>query len=115
MLAGFFAGMWWTGARSTTRVNAGSMTAGQTSARAMCTMDVATGRVLFAHNADQSMGMASTTKVVTALTVLENCQDLDTKVRVADEAIGIDCGCGYADGRLCCLRLDDMTVFYSEE
>ena len=32
-----------------------------------------------------------------------------------DEAIGIDCGCGYADGRLCCLRLDDMTVFYSEE
>ena len=90
MLAGFFAGMWWTGARSTTRVNAGSMTAGQTSARAMCTMDVATGRVLFAHNADQSMGMASTTKVVTALTVLENCQDLDTKVRVADEAIGIE-------------------------
>ena len=32
-----------------------------------------------------------------------------------DEAIGIDCGSGYADGRLCCLRLDDMTVFYSEE
>ena len=90
MLAGFFAGMWWTGARSTARVNAGSMTAGQTSARAMCTMDVATGRVLFAHNADQPMGMASTTKVVTALTVLENCQDLDTKVRVADEAIGIE-------------------------
>ena len=90
MLAGFFAGMWWTGARSTTHVNAVSMTAGQTSARAMCTMDVATGRVLFAHNADQPMGMASTTKVVTALTVLENCQDLDTKVRVADEAIGIE-------------------------
>lgn len=32
-----------------------------------------------------------------------------------DEAIGIDCGSGYADGRLCCLRLDDMAVFYSEE
>lgn len=30
-----------------------------------------------------------------------------------DEAIGIDCGCGYADGRLACLRLDDMAVFYS--
>ena len=30
------------------------------------------------------------------------------------EAIGIDCGSGYAEGRLCCLRLDDMTVFYSE-
>ena len=36
-------------------------------------------------------------------------------IRSNDEAIGIDCGCGYADGRLCCLRLDDMTVFYSEE
>ena len=32
-----------------------------------------------------------------------------------EEAIGIDCGCAYPDGRLACLRLDDMTVFYSEE
>lgn len=31
-----------------------------------------------------------------------------------DEAIGIDCGSGYDDGRLACLRLDDMKVFYSE-
>ena len=39
--------------------------------------------------------------------------------------IGIDCGCGFphplsqgrhpAYGRLACLRLDDMKVFYSEE
>ena len=38
--------------------------------------------------------------------------------------IGIDCGCMYpeegdlwsgANGRLACLRLDDMMVFYSEE
>ena len=39
--------------------------------------------------------------------------------------IGIDCGCGFphplsqgrhpAYGRLACLRLDDMQVFYSEE
>lgn len=32
-----------------------------------------------------------------------------------EEAIGIDCGCGYEDGRLACLRLDDMKEFYSEE
>lgn len=31
-----------------------------------------------------------------------------------DEAIGIDCACGYFDGRLACLRLDDMKEFYSE-
>lgn len=33
----------------------------------------------------------------------------------SDEAIGIDCGCGFADGRLCALRLDDMKEFYSED
>ena len=29
------------------------------------------------------------------------------------EAIGIDCGCGFLDGRLACIRLEDMKVFYS--
>ena len=33
----------------------------------------------------------------------------------SDNAIGIDCGCGYSDGRRACLRLDDMKVFYSKE
>lgn len=32
-----------------------------------------------------------------------------------ENAIGIDCGCGYARGRLMCLRLDDMKEFYSED
>lgn len=31
----------------------------------------------------------------------------------SDEAIGIDCGCAYPEGRLGCLRLDDMAEFYS--
>lgn len=31
------------------------------------------------------------------------------------EAIGIDCGCGYFDGRLACIRLEDMKVFYSKD
>ncbi len=31
-----------------------------------------------------------------------------------ERAAGIDCGCGYHEGRLACLRLDDMKVFYSE-
>lgn len=89
LMAGFFAGVvWLAGTHVTAYVNATSI--GETSARAMCTMDVATGRVLFAHNADEPMGMASTTKIVTALTVLENYQDLDTKIRVADEAIGVE-------------------------
>ena len=32
----------------------------------------------------------------------------------SDDAIGIDCACGYFDGRLACLRLDDMQEFYSQ-
>ena len=32
----------------------------------------------------------------------------------SDESIGIDCGSGFGDGRLACLRLDDMKEFYSE-
>ena len=34
------------------------------------------------------------------------------------DKIGIDCGSGYPEGsqgRLACLRLDDMQEFYSEE
>ena len=33
----------------------------------------------------------------------------------SEKAIGIDCGGAYRDGRLGCLRLDDMREFYSEE
>lgn len=29
--------------------------------------------------------------------------------------LGIDCGSGYADGRLACIRLEDEKVFYSQE
>lgn len=32
----------------------------------------------------------------------------------SERAIGIDCGSGYKDGRLACLRLEDMKEFYSE-
>ena len=32
-----------------------------------------------------------------------------------NKMIGIDCGAAYKDGRLACLRLDDMKEFYSEQ
>ncbi len=31
-----------------------------------------------------------------------------------DNAIGIDCGCGFSGGRLLCLRLDDGAEFYAD-
>ena len=37
------------------------------------------------------------------------------EVFFGDNAIGIDCGCGFGDGRLACVRLDDMKIFYSNE
>lgn len=64
--------------------------AGGSSARGMCVMDADSGRVLFSSNADIKMGMASTTKVVTALTVLENAPDIDTKILIDDKAVGVE-------------------------
>lgn len=32
-----------------------------------------------------------------------------------ERLLGIDCGCGFAHGRLACIRLEDEKVFYSEE
>lgn len=53
----------------------------------------------------------------------QQCNPLE--VLFADQCIDIDCGSGYAEavkiskssfqGRLACIRLDDMRVFYSEE
>jgi D-alanyl-D-alanine carboxypeptidase (penicillin-binding protein 5/6) len=63
---------------------------GQTSARAMATVDMGTGRLLYSKNADAKLPMASTTKIVTAITVIEHAPDLDKKVRVDDRAIGIE-------------------------
>ena len=37
------------------------------------------------------------------------------EVWYGENAIGIDCGCGFPVGRLACLRLDDGMEFYSEE
>lgn len=40
-----------------------------------------------------------------------DCKPL--KIWYGEHLIGIDCGAAYSDGRLACLRLDDMTEFYS--
>ncbi len=47
------------------------------------------GAVLHAHNADERRPMASTTKIMTALVVLEHCA-LDTVVTIPREAVGVE-------------------------
>ncbi len=61
-----------------------------TSAKGMCVIDKDSKRVLYSHDQDRKLPMASTTKVVTAITVLQNCNDLDEFIQVDDSAVGIE-------------------------
>lgn len=41
-------------------------------------------------------------------------ENIPLEIWQSNNAIGIDCGCAYSAGRLACIRLDDMQVYYSE-
>ena len=67
------------------------VSAQQSSAKAMYLMEATSGREIFSQNALEKLPMASTTKIVTAITVLENYKaSLDERVLVPDEAVGIE-------------------------
>ena len=72
------------------RIQARTLAASTTSARGSCTMEVTTGRILYEKNGTEPMPMASTTKILTAITVLENCDDIDTPIEVDPRCIGIE-------------------------
>ena len=59
------------------------------SARSAVLLNAEDGSVYFAHNADERLGMASTTKLMTALVVAEHCSP-DALVTIAPEAVGIE-------------------------
>lgn len=61
-----------------------------TSAKAMALIDANSGRLLASKNPDLQLKMASTTKIATAITVIDNCPDLDEKFKVDDRAIGVE-------------------------
>ena len=60
-----------------------------TSAKAAALVEVSSGRVLFEQNSDARLPMASTTKIMTALVVLDKAS-LDEVVQVDDAAIGVE-------------------------
>ncbi len=62
----------------------------QTSAKGMILVEKTTGRVLAEKNADEQLSIASTTKIVTALTVLENCPDIKKVVTIDKKCVGIE-------------------------
>lgn len=61
-----------------------------TSATSMFAIESNSGRILYQHNSDKKMPMASTTKIVTAITVIENCNNLDKIVKVPAQAVGVE-------------------------
>lgn len=59
------------------------------SAESAILIDASTGDIVWSKNADRKMSMASTTKIMTALVALENC-DIEKTVEVSPDAVGIE-------------------------
>lgn len=60
-----------------------------TSAKALCLIEASSGRVLAEKNSNASLPMASTTKIMTAITALDNCENIDEVFEVSPKAIGV--------------------------
>jgi len=60
------------------------------SAQSAYLFDAYSGRVFYKKNEDAKRAMASTTKIVTAITAIEHCADLDEKFEIDSRAVGIE-------------------------
>ena len=60
-----------------------------TSAKAMCVMESGSKRVLASKNENIKLAMASTTKIMTAITAIESGKDLDIPFEISKKAVGI--------------------------
>lgn len=58
--------------------------------KAMVVIESSTGRVLLSQDKDERLPMASTTKIITAILVLENSADIDSLIKVPDSAVGVE-------------------------
>ncbi len=71
---------------SVTKVDANSLT----SAKSMCVLESSTNKVLYQKDMNTQRANASTTKIATAITVIENCDNLDEVITVNDNSIGVE-------------------------
>ncbi len=58
-------------------------------AKAEIVMEVTSGKMLHEANADKKLPMASTTKIMTAIIIIEDC-NLDEVITVPNEAVGVE-------------------------
>lgn len=61
-----------------------------TIAKSMVVYEGKYSKVLYEKNCHDRLAMASTTKIATAIVAIENCEDLDAKFVVSDNAVGIE-------------------------
>lgn len=61
-----------------------------TEGRAECVMEASSRRILYESNGDSRLPMASTTKILTAITVLSECADLEEKITIPRQAEGVE-------------------------
>jgi len=78
------------GAGITKRVMFASALEVGTSAECMAVLEVSTGRVLYSKNMHRQRAPASTTKILTAIVVIENTADIDKKHKIPDSAVGVE-------------------------
>ncbi len=60
-----------------------------TSAKAMCVMETTSKRVLASKKSEEKLAMASTTKIMTAITAIESGVNLDKVFEISPKAVGV--------------------------
>lgn len=61
----------------------------ESTAKSAVVIESSSHRVLFGKNYNQKLPMASTTKIMTAITAIENCKNLDEKFEISKKAVGV--------------------------
>ena len=74
---------------STTQIN-NVQAMSPTSAKGMCVLEQSSKKVLYQKDMDKMLANASTTKVVTAITAIQHCKDLDEVITVHNKSIGVE-------------------------
>ena len=59
-------------------------------AKGMCLIEKNSKRIIYSKNENEKLPMASTTKIVTAITVLQNCDNLEEYIEVDNNCVGVE-------------------------